>query len=105
MAREERHLLPPAQVIPAGAVCEHERRPGTVRFVVELDAVDGREGHALSLWRPDTKKNREALLLAVLIPWPGRMSGSLSVAPGPSARQCGRSTRTSECPYRRIIGI
>jgi hypothetical protein len=42
---EERHLLPPAQVVPALAVSEEDRRPFAVDLVVELDPVDLRKGH------------------------------------------------------------
>src|SRR5437868_3799851 len=44
-AREERHLLKPTDVVATGAVCEDQRRPLAVRFVVEIDAVDRGHGH------------------------------------------------------------
>ena len=45
--------------IAASAVGEHHRRPRAVRLVVELNAVDGREGHAPILRRREGKRNRE----------------------------------------------
>jgi hypothetical protein len=47
--REERHLLPPTQVITALPVREEQRRPGAVYFVVQVYAVDRSEGHRVEL--------------------------------------------------------
>ena len=57
--REDGDLLPPAQVVAAGAVREDDGRAGAVRLVVEVDAVDGGEGHGWILGRAAGKRNRE----------------------------------------------
>src|SRR5688500_4320030 len=45
---EKRDLLPPAQMIAAAAVREHDRRTAAVAFIIELDSVDCCERHHAS---------------------------------------------------------
>ena len=56
LARERRHLLPPAQMVAAGTVGENHRRPFAVDFIVEIDAADFCERHLRLL----TKRNEPA---------------------------------------------
>ena len=45
MLREERHLLPPRQMIPSRPMSEHHGWPAAVGLVIDIRAIYACEGH------------------------------------------------------------
>src|SRR5277367_860915 len=44
-SREDRHVLPPREMVAAAAVGKYQRRAFAVRLVVEFDSIDARQWH------------------------------------------------------------